>query len=128
MGSDALSIPPLTLKELRNTIAQTQIASQSMKPAQLIPQAEAKRLWDEIHATARREEVGVLQVSGAMGMYVLNRAGKAGRGALSTFKVAGSLVDQHIFDYYLFGTASSAGLTRTDGRPWVATISCQTMF
>jgi hypothetical protein len=103
VGSEALSIPPLTLKELKITIEQTQNAIKSMKPAQLIPQAEAKRLWDEIHATARREKVGVLQVSGAMGMYVLNRAGNAGRGALSTVKVAGGLVDRHIFNYYQDG-------------------------
>lgn len=103
VGSEALSIPPLTLKELKKTIEQTQSAIKSMNPTQLIPQGEAKRLWEEIHATAQRENVGVLQVSGAMGMYVLNRAGKAGRGALSTVKVAGSLVDRHIFDYYLDG-------------------------
>jgi hypothetical protein len=103
VGSEAFSVPPLTLKELKKTIEQTQSAIKSMSPSQLIPQAEAKRLWNDIHATAQREQVGVLHVSGAMTMYVLNRAGKVGRGALSTVKVTGSLLDQHIFDYYLDG-------------------------
>jgi hypothetical protein len=44
--------------------------------------------------------VGLLDVSSAVTLRALEKVGTLGRGALSTVKVAGSLVDRHILDHY----------------------------
>ncbi len=98
--SKAFDIPPLSVDGLKETIKQTKEAVKSIKPTQIIPQQEIKRLWDEIHVTATQQEMSILEVGGAMTMYTINKIGKVGKGALSTVRVAGNLFDKHIFDFY----------------------------
>ena len=92
--------PPLSVDGLRETIEQTRQAATSLDPTTVIPLAEVKRLWDDIHEIAAREGVNPLAISSAMTLYSLDKIGTLGRGALSTVKVAGTLFDRHVLRHY----------------------------
>ncbi len=111
----AFDTPPLSVDGLKKTIDDTRQAVGSIDPTQMIPQAELTRLWKEIHQIAATEGVDPLAVSSAMTLYSLERIGAAGRGALSTVRVAGSLFRQHVFDHYsqALGTIRDKGFYQT---------------
>ena len=96
----ALDTPPLSLEGLRETVAQARDSVSRLDPARLIPQAEMQRMWDEMSEIARREDVGLLQVSGAMTMHMLGKVAGVGRGVLSGVTVAGNLFERHILGHY----------------------------
>jgi hypothetical protein len=99
-AASAFDTPPLSVEGLREAIEQTTGAVRKVDPTKVLPQAEIERLWGEMREIAERENVDLLQVSGAMSLFVLDKVGVAARGALSTVKVAGLLVDRHIIDHY----------------------------
>jgi hypothetical protein len=96
----AFNTPPISVEGLKQTIDQTRDAVTCIDPTKVLPQAEVQRLWQEFHDVANREGVGLLDVSSAVTLRALEKVGTLGRGALSTVKVAGSLVDRHILDHY----------------------------
>jgi len=96
----AFDTPPLSVDGMKRTIDDTRQAVKSIDPAKVIPQAEVKRLWDDIHRMATSQGVDPLAVSGAMTLYSLDKIGSLGRGALSTVKAAGTLFDRHVIDHY----------------------------
>jgi len=98
--STAVDTPPLSVEGLRQTIDQTRAAVNSMDPTKVLPQAEVQRLWDDIHQIAASQGMNPLGISAAMTLYCLDKIGSLGRGALSTVKAAGTLVDRHVLDHY----------------------------
>jgi hypothetical protein len=92
--------PPLSVEALRETIDETRAALGSAHASQLLPQAEVRRMWDEMREISRREGVGMLAVSGAVTMRALGKFATLGRGALSSVKVAGTLLDAHVLEHY----------------------------
>ena len=98
--SNAFNTPPLSVEALKATIEETRAAIGSANPANVLPQAEIQRMWEEMRDIAQRENVGMLAVSGAVTMHSLGKFATLGRGALSTVKVAGTLFDRHVLDYY----------------------------
>ena len=98
--ASAFDTPPLSVDGLREIISETRKAVQQIDPAKVIPQAEMKRLWDEIHFQATSQGVDPLAVSSAMTLYSLNKIGTVGQGALSTVRAAGTLFDRHILSHY----------------------------
>jgi hypothetical protein len=98
--SSAFDTPPLSVESLKATIDETRGAVGSLDPTKLLPQAEVQRLWQEIHETAGSQGVNPLAISSAMTLYTLGKISTAGRGAISTFKVAGSLLDRHVIQHY----------------------------
>ncbi|MEX0586224.1 MAG: non-canonical purine NTP pyrophosphatase [Pirellulales bacterium] len=99
-AASAFDTPPISVEGLRETIAQTTEAASRIDPTKIIPPAELRRMWDEIRAAATKENVGIVQIAGAMSLFALNKAGVVSRGALSGVRVTGMLVDRHIFDHY----------------------------
>lgn len=99
-AASAFDTPPLSVDGLREAIEQTTGAVGKIDPTKILPQAEIERLWSEMRSIAAKENVGLTQVSGAMSLYVLDKAGVVARGALSSVKVASLLVDRHILDHY----------------------------
>ncbi len=99
-SASAFDTPPLSIDGLKQTIDETRQAARSIDPTKVIPQAEVKRLWNEIHDTATSQGVNPFAVSSAMTLYSLKKIGNLGRGALSTVKAAGTLFDRHVIDYY----------------------------
>jgi len=98
--STAVDTPPLSVEGLKQTIDQTRAAVNSMDPTKVLPQAEVQRLWDDIHQIAASQGMNPLGISAAMTLYCLDKIGSLGRGALSTVKAAGTLVDRHVLDHY----------------------------
>jgi hypothetical protein len=112
-----LDTPPLSVEGLKQSIDETRAALAGIEPAKILPQAELKRLWDEIHAIAIRDGVNPLAVSGTMTLYALDKIASLGRGALSTARAAGTLLDRHVIEHY------TAALSRIRDRGLYGTLS-----
>ena len=98
--ADAFDMPPISIEGLRETINETQKAVRKINPVKLIPQSEIATLWNDMREMATRENTNMFEISSAMTMYTLNHVKTIGKGALSTIRVTGSLLDQHIFNHY----------------------------
>ena len=98
--AQAFDMPPLSVDGLKQTINETQQAVRKINPVKLIPQAEIATLWNDMREMATREKVNMFEISSAMTLYTLNHVKTVGQGALSTIRVAGSMMDEHIFDHY----------------------------
>lgn len=101
--ADAFDLPPLSVEGLRETILQTQAAVADIDPALLIPQSEIQSLWEDMQAMAAHENVNVFEISSAMTMYTLEQVNTVSKGALTTIRVTGNLVDRHLFEHYRQG-------------------------
>lgn len=122
--TDSLDTPPLSVDGLRETIEQTRNRLAEIDPTQLLPQSEIKRLWDDMQGLARKEHVNLFEISSAMTMYSLNQVSTVTKGALTTVRVTGNLLDQHIFDHYWqaavkIGQAGVYCVAAESGRPYV---------
>jgi len=126
-AATALDTPPLSVEGLKETIEQTRHAVASVDPTRVLPQAEIQRLWTEIHQTATGQGVNPLAVSSAMTLYSLDKIAVLGRGALSTARVTGNLLDQHVLQHYCTALADIrcrgiyASLAETS-RPYVEAV------
>jgi len=98
--ASAFDTPPMSVEGLKQTIDETRKVARTVDPTKVIPQAELERLWRDMQQLARRDGVSMLDVSGTMTLYSLDRMAKLGQGALSSVRVAGSLFDRHIMDHY----------------------------
>ena len=98
--ASALDTPPLSVEGLKETVQQTREALEAIDPSKVLPQSELQSLWDDMHSLARREGVNPFTISGAMTLYSLDRVGQLGTGALSTVRVAGTLLDRHVIEHY----------------------------
>jgi hypothetical protein len=98
--ASAFDTPPLSVEGLKDTIDKTRQAVTAIDPTKALPQAEIERLWDEMHELATREGVGVLEVSSTMTLHTLSKVGAVAQGALSSVRVAGTLVDRHVLSHY----------------------------
>lgn len=103
--TDQLDTPPLSVEGLRETIQQTRERLAEIDPTQILPQSEIKQMWDDMQGLADKEHVNLFEISSAMTMYSLNQVTTATKGALTTVRVTGNLLDQHIFDHYWQGAA-----------------------
>jgi hypothetical protein len=114
-SAQALNAPPLSVEGLKETVAQTRDALRGMDPTKLIPKAELKRMWDEMHDIARQEGVSVFTVSTAMTMHALSKMATVGKGMLTASKVAGTLFSRHIIHHYAAAltTVREQGVYRT---------------
>lgn len=100
---DRFDKPPLSLEGLQETIEEAQESVGSIDPTKIIPQAEINRLWTEMQSMADAQDVDILDVSSAMTMYTLNQVATVSKGALTTIRVTGELLDEHLFDHYWQG-------------------------
>lgn len=101
--ADVFDTPPISVDGLRETIQQTRDSVAKIAPSKLIPQSEIVRMWSDMRAMADHENVSVFEVSSAMTMYAMNQINTATKGALTTLRVTGNLLDQHLFDHYWQG-------------------------
>lgn len=115
VASSAFDTPPLSLDGLRETVQQAAEAARRIDVTDVLPQAELTRLWEEMQQLASTEQVSLLEISGAVTLHALGRAASIGRGAISTVRVAGNLLDRHLIDYYreALGDIHSSGYYAT---------------
>ena len=102
-AADRFDRPPLSLEGLQETIEEAQESVGTLDPTKIIPQAETSRMWNEMQQMADAQDVDILDVSSAMTMYTLNQVATVSKGALTTIRVTGKLLDEHLFDHYWQG-------------------------
>ncbi len=114
-SAQAFDLPPLSIEGLAQTIQETRDQVNSVDPGGLMPEAELKRMWNDMHEIATKENVNVMSVASTMSLYSLRKVGNAGIGALSTVKVAGNMFDRHLIQHYREGitTICDRGLYTT---------------
>lgn len=123
----ALDLPPISVDGLRATIEQTQRAVRGIDPTKIIPEAEMRQIWNQMHEVANRQDVGLLDVSSTMTLFAIDKVGRVGQGALSSVVVAGNMFDRHIFDHYRQGLTEiqNNGLyatLATASRPYISAV------
>lgn len=99
-GASVFDTPPLSIEGIREAIEQTSQSVAKIDPRSILPASEIDRLWRDMQSVATKENVTLLEVSGAMTLHALDRVGKVGQGALSTVKCAGTLLDRHVIGHY----------------------------
>lgn len=99
-AADAAEAPPFELSGLKETVDDLRKELANVDPTRLIPQSEVSRLWEDMESVASASDMGLWQVSTTMTMHAMNRIDLATRGTLSSIRVAGNLLDQHIFAHY----------------------------
>ena len=96
----AFDTPPLSVEGLKQTIDEARAAASGIRPADLLPEADIRQLWEQMRELARRENVDLLALSGAVTIQSLSTLGTLSQGALSGVRVTGALVDKHIVRHY----------------------------
>ncbi len=100
---DVLDTPPLSVDGLRETIDKTTENISKIDPALLIPQSEIAKMWEDMQSMAAREEVNLFEVSSAMTLYALGHVSTVSKGALTTIRVTGGVLEDHLIDHYREG-------------------------
>ncbi|MCC9602706.1 hypothetical protein LOC67_19315 [Stieleria sp. JC731] len=99
-ASKAAEAPPLSLEAMTITITEIAAQVQQVDPTDILPQSEINRIWQEMEAAADQTGVGIWDIGTTMTMFAIDRLSLSTRGALSTVRVAGSLLDEHFFSHY----------------------------
>ena len=86
----AFDTPPLSVEGLKQTIDEARSAASGIRPADLLPEADIRRIWEQMRELAQREDVNLLTLSGAVTIQSLSTLGTLTRGALSTVRVTGA--------------------------------------
>lgn len=102
-SADALDMPPVSVEGLQETYEKTKDSLIGIDPSKLIPQSEIDRLWTDMHTMAAKEGVNFFEISSAMTLYTLDHVTTVSKGALTTVRVTGELVNRHLFDHYREG-------------------------
>ena len=110
-AASAFDLPPLSLAELKESVAQTRKALNEIDPTVLIPETEIRRLWQEMKDLAVSENVSLLGVSGALAMHTVEAIREATQGTLAGLFVAGRIINRNLFAHY----AASLQHVRTQG-------------
>lgn len=92
--------PPFNIAELKVSVEKTKQTLTSAEYAGLIPEAEARRYWDEMREIAGREETSLLAVSGALTLGTLEKLQTVSAGTLTGVKLAGELLNRNVIGHY----------------------------
>jgi len=104
-ASTIFDIAPLSIDELKETLNQTRAAMASADVTKVLPASEIKKIWNDMHEIAAKENVSLLEVSGAVTMSTFEKLGNVTHGALTGMSVAGGLFNRHILGHYADATA-----------------------
>ena len=96
----AAEAPPLDAAALTDTVTRLRAELSEADPASIIPQAELERVWNDMRSIADSSRLGFWQVGAAVALHSMDRMDTVVRGSLSSVRVAGSLLDQHIVSHY----------------------------
>jgi hypothetical protein len=126
-AAEAANAPPMSVDGMTETIRKISGEIAAVDPRKLIPQHEIRQLWSEMETTANQANVGLWQVSTTMTMFAIDRLSLSTRGALSTVRVAGSLLDAHLLSHYheALSSISQKGLYVTladSSRPYLEAV------
>ncbi|TWT50478.1 hypothetical protein Pla22_32210 [Rubripirellula amarantea] len=99
-ASGALEAPPISIDAMQQTIAEIRQEVAKVDPRTLLPQGEIERMWLEMESAATASDASLWDVSATMTMFAMNRVTLTTRGALSSVRVAGNLLDEHLVQHY----------------------------
>ncbi len=99
-AASVFDTPPLSIEGLRESIEATTKSAGRIDPTKVLPRAEIDRLWNDMQQIAAKQDVSLLEVSGAVTLYSLDSIARVGSGALTSMRVAGTLLDRHVIDHY----------------------------
>jgi hypothetical protein len=91
--------PPLSLAQLKESVDKIR----AVDPHTLLPPNELAAQWDEIREIARKENVSLLGVSGALTLHMLHKVGAVAQGTLTGVEVAGGLFNRNVLGHYAGG-------------------------
>lgn len=92
--------PPLSVEELRKSLERARTAAAKADIRGMLPEAEIRRMWDEMQQTASQQDVGLLEVSTAMTMQTLSRVQTVSRGAITSVQVVGGIFNRHVIGHF----------------------------
>ena len=126
-AANVFDLPPLSVEGLTDTVNKTKDQVAKLDPKNLLPQKEIQRLWDDMYSMAAKQDVSVFDVSSAMTMYTFNQVGNVAKGALTTVRVTGDLLDRHVVDHYWqalsdIGQQGLYSFVGNVGRPYVEAV------
>ena len=126
-AANVFDLPPLSVEGLTDTVNKTTDQVAKLDPTKLLPQKEIQRLWDDMYSMAAKQDVSVFDVSSAMTMYTFNQVGNVAKGALTTVRVTGDLLDRHVVDHYWqalsdIGEQGLYSFVGNVGRPYVEAV------
>ncbi len=107
--------PPLNVAALEEMVDQTRQSLQAIEPTRVLPQAEIKRLWNEMEELATASNASMMDVSATASLMLIERMQLATHGMFVGARVAGGLVNQHVLQHYssAFGEIRREGLYAT---------------
>ncbi|HEV7998657.1 MAG TPA: hypothetical protein VGP63_02180 [Planctomycetaceae bacterium] len=94
-----IATPPLSIAQLKQSVEKIRLVD----PTTLLPQQELSAQWDEIRQIAKKEDVSLLGVSGALTMHMLKKVGAVAEGTLTGVEVAGGLFNRNVLGHYASG-------------------------
>ncbi len=100
-AASTFDTPPLSVEQLKQSLKETREAVNSADYRSVLPEAELEKYWNEMREVAKRENVSLLSISGAMTMHSLGKIKTASRGALTGVQVAGGLFNRHVLGHYV---------------------------
>jgi hypothetical protein len=126
-AASVFDTPPLSIGGMRASIESTIKSAQQLDPTKVLPRAEIEQLWADMRQIADKQDVSLLEVSGAVTLHALDSIASVGSGALSGVRVAGTLLDRHVVDHYrtALGEIHERGYYATlsdASRPYIAAV------
>ncbi len=95
--------PPIDIEGLREMVQQTADKIAQVDPTLILPKSELDQMWSDMNAVSESQGIGLLELSSGITMYTLNQIEYAGKGALTTIRVSGELLDRHVISHYWDG-------------------------
>ena len=105
---NAVETPPLDLKGLQQTVDDVRAQLGRAELTDILPQSELVHLWEEMESVAEASKFGMWQVASTMAMHATGRVDRIVRGGVTTMRVTGNLLDEHILDHYADSLTSIA--------------------
>lgn len=99
-AAELFDTPPLSVDQLRESLVQTKDTIASTDYTQVLPKNEIAETWEEMRAIATREDLDLLDVSGAMTLYSLDKIQGLTQGAITGVSVAGGLFNRTVLGHY----------------------------
>lgn len=126
-AASLVDTPPLSVEQLRDSLNQTRAAVASADYRGVLPEAELKAYWQEMRDIARREDVSLIGVSGALTMHTLGKVGNVSRGTLAGVQVAGGIFNKVVIGHYVesLKTVRERGFYQTvreSSRPYIEAV------
>ncbi|MEM6689435.1 MAG: hypothetical protein AAF664_08420 [Planctomycetota bacterium] len=95
-----METPPVNPTMIRQTIREIADDVTEVDPRKLLPKSELQNMWQEMEDVASASSVSLWDVATTVTLHSMNRLQLTTKGTLTSVRVVGNLLDQHLFDHY----------------------------